>query len=818
MPKEIRKIMPQLKIHSTYESALQLIKGGHIHDALTQLKVVLKENVYSFPDIINLLYKQLIFNPTHYPLRLLIAELYFYTNRYAEAIDELEELIELNPFSTSSFALLQKIYHQNQSPQRIKKMFENAFLMKNYDLVVIDFLQYIYFHENDLENSLVFYQKLIDLNPNNIIYHKNLLEILTKHHAFDQAFIICKKILELSPFDKAQISQKIEELLQSVPYQFEARKDLIRLYLQQYIPEKALEHLQTMITFHPNQHETIISLYKEALQLFPEMPELLIALSQLLVTLNAYSESVSYLRIAFEKSKQDIDRMVDILESILEVCPDQILALLLLADIFYEKCDFKKSLEYIDPLTEIDLQELDLLEEKVLRCIRYEGVDDYAKILLAKIEISRQDYEKALSILDQLLNKESDFPARILKAKIFIQTQDYSHALQTLYSALDFYPFHPEIHQILKNLQDRQVINEIDAHLRNLELQKDSPQKEMKSFELALLFLRSGDIAKALHYFQPLVSHSQIGDQVQILIGRCFMELSRYDLAINHLKRVLERLQQNNIHMSNHVRYLLSINYILLGKIEQATDYLDSILEYDINFPQIKEIVTYYKQHSFVDLKGKCISGCIHSVQHKEVAIFTILEHEIAPIEQIKADYISLSFSYTHNNKGVDNFLKENFKAAEDEFLLAIQMDPELCICHCNLAILYAVQKQYDRALSHLKKAEEIKPDYDAIYLGYGLLMMIQKEYHHSISYFSKAIRLNPKNYLACLNMGDIFYAQGDLEQAFSFWQRASHALSLAFLIQRRISYLYPKPVTADYWIYNLQENIYTLTPWFHVE
>lgn len=800
-----------LKPHPHFITGITLIKEGAYHEALTQFKTALHENTHILPDILIALYKQLILNDQNNAIRILIAELYFYFRQFDEAIDELEELIERNPKTSAGFILLQKIYNQQEKRERIKHIFEYAFSKKNYEPMILEFLQYIYFQEQDIQNSIRFYQKLIETDSQNVIYYKNLLEMYLKNKQYQEAVSICETILKISPYDKPYIAQKIEEILQHIPENLSLRTALILIYLQQYQPHHALEHIEKLKNLFPQKKEEITALYKEALQLFPNMLEILLPYSQFLIQLNEYSQSASYLRTAFEQAKHAADQLIPILNLILSKCPKQVLALHLLADIYYEKSDFQKSLSYMEVLIEIDQPELELLEEKITRCLKEDAVNDYGQLILAKIDMAKLNFAQAHLKLEGLLNRDYDFAARILKSKIFEVEGNESRALDMLRETLTLYPFSADVHVQLKKINESIIQNEIMTCLEEIANQKNSAQKDKTICELALLYLRLGDMNEALNYFQKIVANPKLTDSIQILIGRCFMETSRYDLAINHLKRVLEKVQQSNIKLANKIRYLLSMNYILLGKIEQATDCLDNIMEFDINFPNISEIVTHYKQHTFIDIKGKSVSGCLNFSKNKELSICTVLEQDVSKINPLKADYISISFSYAHNNKGVDNLLKENYKAAKDEFLLAIQMDPQLDVAHCNLAFIYILEKEYNSAWSYLKQAEGLNPKYEVIFLGMGILHLLNKDYASALTQFKKALQLNPKNDLVFINMGDTYYAQGDVQQAFTYWRKGAASQNLFFLMNRRICYLKQGNLSIQEWIGDFQYPIETL-------
>ena len=61
-------------------------------------------------DVLIELNKQLLTDFENIYLRLLIAELYFITKDYEAAVEEIEEIIEIEPDFISCYVILQKIY------------------------------------------------------------------------------------------------------------------------------------------------------------------------------------------------------------------------------------------------------------------------------------------------------------------------------------------------------------------------------------------------------------------------------------------------------------------------------------------------------------------------------------------------------------------------------------------------------------------------------------------------------------------------------------------------------------------------------------
>jgi len=80
---------------------------------------------------------------------------------------------------------------------------------------------------------------------------------------------------------------------------------------------------------------------------------------------------------------------------------------------------------------------------------------------------------------------------------------------------------------------------------------------------------------------------------------------------------------------------------------------------------------------------------------------------------------------------------------AERLFSLALEKNPDSALSHFGLGIVYSERSEYELAIHHLKKAQEINPDFIPILTSIGEVYQMKGEYRQAISIFEKALQLD---------------------------------------------------------------------------
>ena len=83
---------------------------------------------------------------------------------------------------------------------------------------------------------------------------------------------------------------------------------------------------------------------------------------------------------------------------------------------------------------------------------------------------------------------------------------------------------------------------------------------------------------------------------------------------------------------------------------------------------------------------------------------------------------------------------------AERLFNLDLEKNPDSSLPHFGLGIVYTERSEYAQAILHLKKAQEINPDFIPILNSLGEVYQSKGEYRKAISVFEKALKLDEED------------------------------------------------------------------------
>ena len=788
-------------VENLQQEGMILVNRGEYEQAFERLKLLVDRKPEMAPDILISLYKKLLGRLDDLKLRYLIAQVYFTADYYKDTVCELEELLDIESDFAPAFFLLSKVYYKEPLAEGIKEIFEDVFYKDILDPVVLDLLAKIYMEENNVEKNIVLYQKIIKYFPQRVTAYKVLAELYPKIEEYEKAALMYEQLVGLSISHLEAALSGCEKLLRLDSQNIKIRYILVNICIKYRKPLAIVKYLEDILRIDHTQASVIVKIYKDALALYPDTAEILLGLAVALYETDQYTESVANLQKVFQQNYLELDRLIDILYKILEKFPKQILALMLLTDIYIKKVKYRKALDNLTILVDENKEEFEILKEKTLYCLENSiETKNYAQYVLSKAYFAHGDLEKSLEESTKLWQTDFDLPGRFLQVEILKKTDRYSKAMDVLFEALKHYKHSWELHIQIKELQQDVCLREI---AKKEEPSKKEIDKDKSRFELGLLCLRRGDIYRALENFQQINEKEDLKVRAQILIGRCFFELNRFDLAIEKFLAVLANLTEKELSLANMTRYLLAMNYINMGNIAEAVKVLETVMMQDINFPNIKNLVTKFKQESFLDLSGKSLAACGNMLEDESLSLLIVKSKEAEKLLRKKKNWQNISFAHPHNNQGVEYMLQQNFKSAEEEFLLAVQLDPAFVTAHCNLALLYISRKNYEEAQKYLDRVKFLDKKLDLLYLLTGLLEMKRSDLDKAKEHFKKCLDLNKDNYLAHLNLGDVHFKQHDIIKAFYCWQKAAEAENTFYLIQRRMNYLKRESFGFVDWIKN---------------
>lgn len=791
------RIRHQIHTHPGLEVAFSLIRQRKYLDAYDRFQKVITTDKTVFTDIMTALYRELAKNIQNIKLRLIISELYLYRRKFDCAFEELEEMIQIDPSYTQSYFLLSKYYKRFTQKEQIQTYFEDAFEKGIHDSSIIETLSNLYMTQKNSQKGIPFYESLSQSNPK-IQHIKALAHFYSLENNFDKAAETFETILDISPSDIPNLMQDCETLLKRCPDNHKLHQLLVTLYTRACLPEKAVTLLQDMALFNLIDLGDLVAYYKNLLSLFPEHSLIMMAYAECLIKNDQITEAVDLLRSLFEVHKRHDLAMIHQLQDILMKFPDNQPGLLLLLDIQMAKKQYQKAL---DTIQKVDDNRPETLQkrEKHITHIRLADTELAIPCHLALSQLLAQKgaLTEALSELEKCLNSSEDLAARLLGIELCFKHDNVFEAKERLKETFERYPYDLAVHNLAKKIFEK-TLEKIKTKNKKAATEETAEPNTIAILEEGLVHLCEESLEAALATFQTIEESDPNFSQAQLLIGRCFMELSRYDLAIHRLEPYLGHLKPNQSDLKNKIRYLLSINHACSGHYDEALAYLNEILAFDIGFPHIKDQIEALKKRGRPITKGLMVSACVMP-SCKPVLMAATPSH---PTLNLNKD--APSFATTHHEKGIESLFKHDLNSAQQSFELAIELDPTYCESRLNLAVIHCIQGNYKIAWEHIKSVEEDHPKLNLVHLTKGLYFFHQSQFSEALKQYKKALDYLPDDALALLCVGDCYYHQEDLPMAFRYWENSLKKGPYFYLIHRRWCYLSPAPTQSYDWTEDL--------------
>jgi tetratricopeptide (TPR) repeat protein len=756
-------------------------------EAMDNFKEAISNHPSELANILTPLYKELIRDPDNISIRFLIAQLNIHCNYFTEAYHELDYIFEINSKHPDLYLLLGKIYYKARDTSLILPLLEKAYKRNIYDSTLIDLLPKIYLENNDTKNAITFYESLLKSNRTDSQCYKILAELYLQGSHFDKAIDTYETLIELSPDMAEHIVKKLEQILITSPTHIKLRKLIVKLHFKTCNPTKATEHLKDMYRYKPDFLSQAIEILSNALKTFPEEPNILQLLSFFKIEISDYSDAITTLTTLYQNDKSKAKVVYQYIGNILKDYPKQVYALQLKVQLETDDHLFSEAIQTLETLLTLDesIDHFDFCHDtlNILELKAPEKHKEAALYTRSYLYYIQEDFNECLVTLNSLLSTTLELKASLLKVKVLEKQNKKQERMDLLKSVLNKFPFSEKLHESISSA----LHSNIDSLIDN---QDDTVTK-------GLLYLRKGNIIYALECFQKIESSHNHHIQIQTLIGRCFLELGKTDIAFEQFERTLANVTDHSSPLYINTLFYFAITHIHLGKIEKGLTQLEQVERLNINFPKLQALLSYYKSCNILESRFKTCT-LIAPLNSEIEPYFVNVEQNT--LTQNGSDQ-AMSFALEHNNKGVSHLISQNINSALTSLNLAIQIDENCVQALCNLSLIHTLKSEYDTAFSQLEKAENSDSTNALIYLNRGLIYYQLNNYGLAIMQFKKALFHQPNLEIATLYIGDVYYKMNKLKEAFEFWNKAQKIGSLQHLVFRRTHYLLIQSLSLNDWL-----------------
>lgn len=787
------------KLHGPVSPALQLRHDASAHlssrsyrDAESTYKKLLILNPGSVTGVLQDFERALLKDMDNVDLKMSLVDIYFFLENWPEARYELEEVLDLDPRQPDAYLKLARIL-QKVDPDQIVPLFEMAYQYLPNEIEIVDGLVTAYVSQQDYPKAIRIYQGLLTRNGESPRVIKILAELYTMNHQRQESAATYLLLLK-NKGCLQEVVQRLEELLAMDPDNIFILQSLADVYGLEMKPEHSLKLLEKVCLLDGDLYEDTIKRIKKILAQYPDYVPALVAMGYMYIHIHLYSEAVMCFYQLMKSNSRYLDEAVTGYKAVLEICPQQVLARQYLGEAYMNTREFDLALHEFDLLIDYNTQDAGLVMTKCRSILKEEPENMAARTLLAKCYFVREEYKKTYNEC-ALINEQATHKVLVdtymLRVKSCFELARYDESFKYLQDLIGLNAASRVVHEFVSTYMDKLISAQ-------LETEKDMEQNSPGQYYLLLgkrAFIRD-DLEEAIRSFQLSSRDQSVSGISYYLLGICFKVRGRFDLAINQFNRAYElAASQSNYAKMNIMRYNTGLTYEASGDLKGATENYEKILENDISFTSIKKRIAEINKLSWGNLAGRALVGIERDLDSSDIIVVWAPGGQAkmpARKEKRLGMVMDISFSQSHNDDGVNHFLKGRIKAAEDEFHLAVQLDSNFTVVYNNLGLLHLEKHDYEEALKHLERALEDAFDEGIVHANLGLLHYCNGELDSAKEHYHLALACDPQLSLVHINLGDICYKQGEIDKAINHWVQAYNNSTVPELAFKRLLFKRP--------------------------
>ncbi|MFC1517267.1 tetratricopeptide repeat protein [Candidatus Margulisiibacteriota bacterium] len=729
--------------------------------------------------------KAILHHPQEINQRLALVEFYIAAEDKEEVVEELEELLEIQPANINALNQLASISRYMQNKERLIPILEKAVDNSLADQTLLNILTSYYIELDRLPEVISVYERLLERKPGDTGLIQNIIEMNLRLKNYAQVANHLGQLLQKNPGLSAKVIDQAEEaLVHSGPHK-ELYYILARALLKDLKPGKAVLYYEKILKVFPGEAESIEKAIKELLITFPDFPEAQLLLAQQYITQENYSEAVSlFNKVVRSNPALYGEEVIQGYLDVLRVCPNQALAIQSLGEIYIAKKEYGLAVEKFQILLELTPEARNFIIQKCKKMLKSKQLASVRQ-LLGEAYLQKQNYNKAIEEADQLIKSAPDHGGGYeILGKALLATGKIEQAIERLRTALGLNPYNKGIHKAYRQAQEQKLMIQV-GHLKEQLVQ--DPWKLSLHFLLGKAYFLLGRIEDAVPELQTALKDISRAKEAYALLGMAFKEQGRYDLAALQFQQALSVAQK---YLSREERLKLILYQAMaseaFGEVPQALENYEKVAIEDARFKNVAAHVENIKKVPSVETRGKILLGVLTNVANKKFSLLWVHNKEAEDYAE-KKTHSPISFSLDHNNHGVENALKDRIGEAKKDFNLAASLDKNLTAAYNNLALLAMQEENWVEAEQLLNKAIFLNPKLGVLFANKALWHQLQGDKAKAQKLYHDALALNENLHGAEISLGELLYQEGKISEAMVYWQRALELSCLPELAQRRL-------------------------------
>ncbi len=510
-------------------------------------------------------------------------------------------------------------------------------------------------------------------------------------------------------------------------------------------------------------------------------------------------------------SQREYDKAIEECQKSITLDQDNPLALYVIGRIYIDKKDYKKAEEYLRKAID---NEPDLASAYTGLGINY--------LLQGNIGESYNNYNKALKI------DANEHLARMGLATIFIGLKAYDNAIEQYSLVIEKIPTFTGARQNLATLY-LQIGRFEDAIEQSNEILNIDSNIALSYLVLARSYSYTNNFDEAIINIKKFIGLQESSFEGNYILG-VFL-LARGDIKSS--KNALEKASKIDAKQGNIVIANALINHFE-GNYNKAETYLKDALDLtsEANHPVInifltnlylsqnnhkKSIVSLNKSTGFItgfrpeNLDLKTDGDKRQSFSHTSLAIFFHLNrwHDKAIIECDAALNIYPKNPITWYIKGKSLIEKKDFSQASSQFQMIVESQPDFISPHYELAKLYLIMDEINKALEEYKEIAALDPKDASVHLSIGNIYSKQGKNDEAITEYKQVKTLAPDSPVGYNELA-YHYAENEtnLDEGLTFALKASQLSPKDASILDTLGWVYFKKGAYEKALENLKSAI----------
>jgi protein O-GlcNAc transferase len=122
------------------------------------------------------------------------------------------------------------------------------------------------------------------------------------------------------------------------------------------------------------------------------------------------------------------------------------------------------------------------------------------------------------------------------------------------------------------------------------------------------------------------------------------------------------------------------------------------------------------------------------------------------------------------------HYRRREFKVALKDYRILIALDPNDSDAHFHLSLIYAKNREWDRAEEHFGKAMKLKPNAYWILQGYAHTKLADGQIEEAEQLLQQALEINPHHSVTLTDLGAAYARLGEEVAAETYFRQAIDA------------------------------------------